>query len=298
MIDAISQLLESPVAYHAVLAKALRSVPAAVMLSQGIYWQRQAEKAGRDTFWMTIEGWYEQTGITPESQNTARRVLRNAGFWHEMLVGMPAKTHYRIDVPALVTVITGYLETGQQVTVDHRNKPRLMPRTSHGKYRQHSTVVYRKHETPEITTETSFETTGADAPTPQPPASGEKSSTVKAKTATRKETARAAAPPVPEPLASSLEFMAAWTILLDCPKWKKKTTTALAASLKQLERYPAEFASELVQSAIAANWQGVVFPDTPATYAKWQKTRNPQAQQATEHSRPGPNLKSVPTYGQ
>ena len=162
MIDAISQLLESPVAYHAVLAKALRSVPAAVMLSQGIYWQRQAEKAGRDTFWMTIEGWYEQTGITPESQNTARRVLRNAGFWHEMLVGMPAKTHYRIDVPALVTVITGYLETGQQVTVDHRNKPRVMPRTSHGKFRQHSTVIYRKHETPETSFETSFESSARE----------------------------------------------------------------------------------------------------------------------------------------
>lgn len=162
MIDAISQLLESPVAYHAVLAKALRSVPAAVMLSQGIYWQRQAEKAGRDTFWMTIEGWYEQTGITPESQNTARRVLRNAGFWHEMLVGMPAKTHYRIDVPALVTVITGYLETRQQVTVDYRNKPRVMPRTSHGKFRQHSTVVYRKHETPETSFETSFESSARE----------------------------------------------------------------------------------------------------------------------------------------
>lgn len=139
---------------------------------------------------------------------------------------------------------------------------------------------------------------GADAPTPKPPASGENPSTLKAKTSTRKETARAAAPPVPEPLASSLEFMAAWTILLDCPKWKKKTTTALAASLKQLEKYPPEFAAGLIQNAIAGNYQGVVFGDTPDAFAKWQKARNPQAQQATEHSRPGPNYKNIPTYGQ
>lgn len=139
---------------------------------------------------------------------------------------------------------------------------------------------------------------GANAPTPQPPASGENSSDVKAKTTTQRKAARAAAPPVPEPLASSLEFMAAWTVLLDCPKWRKKPETAIAASLKMLSEYHPDFAAALAQKAIAGNYQGVVFDDTPDAYAKWQKTRNPQAQQqAPEYTRPGPNLKNVPTYG-
>lgn len=146
-ISAVKHLLSSPVAYHPILARALGSVPAAVMLSQGIYWQNKSEQEGGTTFFLTAEEWFNQTGVTEDAQKTARRVLGKAGFWHEKLMGMPARMHYRIDVDALVAVIDKYLKTATPVAVDYRNKKREKPRTSSGKFRQQVAVNYGNKET-------------------------------------------------------------------------------------------------------------------------------------------------------
>jgi len=146
-ISAVKHLLSSPVAYHPILARALGSVPAAVMLSQGIYWQNKSEQEGGTTFFLTAEEWFNQTGVTEDAQKTARKVLGKAGFWHEKLMGMPARMHYRIDVDALVAVIDQYLKTATPVAVDYRNKKREKPRTSSGKFRQQVAVNYGNKET-------------------------------------------------------------------------------------------------------------------------------------------------------
>lgn len=146
-ISAVKHLLSSPVAYHPILARALGSVPAAVMLSQGIYWQNKSEQDGGTTFFLTAEEWFNQTGVTEDAQKTARKVLGKAGFWHEKLMGMPARMHYRIDVDALVAVIDQYLKTATPVAVDYRNKKREKPRTSSGKFRQQVAVNYGNKET-------------------------------------------------------------------------------------------------------------------------------------------------------
>ena len=140
---AIKELLKRPIAYHGILAKALRSVPAAVMVSQALYWQEKASAAGSEWFYITAEDWYDQTGVTPESQHTARKMLRTLGFWSEKRIGIPAKMHYKIDLDALVTVIYRYLETGVSASVDNRSKNREFTRTSCGKFRQLDTVKNR-----------------------------------------------------------------------------------------------------------------------------------------------------------
>lgn len=185
-IEAVTALLERPVAYHPILAKVLKSVSAAVMLSQGIYWQRKTDKEKDGWFWVTSDQWFEQTGITSESQLTARRVLKSAGIWEERLFGLPAKMHYRVNVSGLVAVISGYLESGQPVAVDSRNKKRESPRSSGGKFRKLDAVDSRNEYTnTEITSETNSETTFPDAGAPgqASPLRGEEISVSEEKTA-------------------------------------------------------------------------------------------------------------------
>lgn len=110
-IESVSELLTPPVAYHAALARMLKSPTAAIMLSQGMYWQRINKKQGKECFWITGDQWYEQTGLTVEHQKTARKILRDRGFWLENLIGVPAKLHYRIDVSELLNQLEVFLQT-------------------------------------------------------------------------------------------------------------------------------------------------------------------------------------------
>lgn len=130
------------VSFHAIFAKAIGSVPAAVMLSQAFFWQEKAKnkegiKIGEEMFFSkTGEEWYDETGLTESQQLTARKHLLAAGFWIEQRAGLPAKMCYRIDIEILVAVISRYLKNGLQVAVDNRHKLPQNTRDSSGKFRQ------------------------------------------------------------------------------------------------------------------------------------------------------------------
>jgi hypothetical protein len=74
----------------------------------------------------------------------------------------------------------------------------------------------------------------------------------------------------PEHLCCSPEFMEAWDKLCKSKKWKKKSPDALQASVNKLRPFDAVFATELVNSAIAGEYQGVVFSDTKEKYLKYK----------------------------
>lgn len=70
----------------------------------------------------------------------------------------------------------------------------------------------------------------------------------------------------------SPKFLETWKELCRQPKWKKKTPSALQYSLDKLAGFPEAFAVELMETAIANDNQGVVYPSsTPEAYKKWQK---------------------------
>lgn len=110
------------VTYHPVFARALKSVPAAVMLSQAYFWQESAHYKeiktidGREFFSKTAVEWYESTGVTDEQQATARAILRNSGFWFEKRTGTPAKLYFHVDIDRLISVISRFLKTGIPVS--------------------------------------------------------------------------------------------------------------------------------------------------------------------------------------
>jgi hypothetical protein len=124
MINAVKSLIKSPIAYHADLAKMLRSVPAAVMLSQGMYWQEKAEAKDEEWFWTTAEEWFRQTGLTEESQATARKILKRAGVWSEAKKGLPAKLYFRVNSDVLIRRLEAYLTEGLPAVTPSANKGR------------------------------------------------------------------------------------------------------------------------------------------------------------------------------
>lgn len=58
----------------------------------------------------------------------------------------------------------------------------------------------------------------------------------------------------------SQKFKDAWGILVKEPKWRKKTVSAIQASLKKLGQYPEEVAVKMIEDCIAGGWQGLVEP--------------------------------------
>lgn len=78
---------------------------------------------------------------------------------------------------------------------------------------------------------------------------------------------------------SDQEFIDTWNVLRDQPKWRKKSNTALQMNLNKLSGYDVRFAIELMNTAIANDWQGLIFDDTPARYEKWKQTHTDTTRQ-------------------
>lgn len=72
---------------------------------------------------------------------------------------------------------------------------------------------------------------------------------------------------------SDVRFLNLYEKFMREPKQRKKSIGAHNLTLQKLERFDIEFAIELVEAAMCSNYQGVVFPDTAAKYAEWQKKR-------------------------
>ena len=69
----------------------------------------------------------------------------------------------------------------------------------------------------------------------------------------------------------SPKFFDTWNELCRQPKWRKKTLSALQKSLDKLSAFPEAFALELMETAIANDTQGVVYPSTPDAFKEWER---------------------------
>lgn len=115
---ALAQLLgDKVIGYHAALAKALKSVNAGILLSQLLYWQPKASRAD-GFFWKTREEIYDETALSRREQETARKILREAGITEEQRLGVPARVHFRVDMDALISLLgAGSDQVGNVPTV-------------------------------------------------------------------------------------------------------------------------------------------------------------------------------------
>jgi hypothetical protein len=137
------------VSFHAIFAKAFRSIPAGVFLSQGYFWQENAKYRNKDKyktvegktfFTMTAKEWFDETSLTQEQQTKVREILTKHKVLVEWLTDNPARLFFHIDLDALVSVINQYIESGISVSVDNRTKNRFKTQPSLGKKRKQDLV--------------------------------------------------------------------------------------------------------------------------------------------------------------
>ena len=90
----------------------------------------------------------------------------------------------------------------------------------------------------------------------------------------------------------SEDFKKAWEILVNEPKWRKKSTHALSLSLEKLGGYSEIIAIKMIKDCIGGNWQGLVEPKTI-----FKKPENPHAAVFNEVGRWDEDKKNSPlTY--
>jgi hypothetical protein len=105
-IAVFQRLLDHPVAFHRIFFDLTESVKAALMASQAHYWCRREVALARDGwFYKTQTEWEEEVCLTRREQESARELLRKAGFWFEKLIGNPAQLWFRIDYSLLLSAI-------------------------------------------------------------------------------------------------------------------------------------------------------------------------------------------------
>lgn len=117
----VAQLLGPSLAYHRTLAEIGGGVHAGLLLSRALHLMRLQSKRQRDG-WVcrTAIQWAEETGLTRREQETARRSLRRAGLWEEVLTGIPPRLLVRIRLDGLLARLAGdACGSFNRITVPH-----------------------------------------------------------------------------------------------------------------------------------------------------------------------------------
>lgn len=128
------------IAYNVVIARAFNSPAAAIVLSQGLFWQTKSkyakkvimpDKKGieREYFEKSATEWEEETGISPSTLLGARRILAEAGVLHERLksIGSGVKMYCSFDIDAIILAVQNHHETGEKIVKKDGHKGKKMP---------------------------------------------------------------------------------------------------------------------------------------------------------------------------
>ncbi len=120
-------LLDRPIAFHRVFADLTGSIPAALLLSQALYWQRRCPPNRDGWWWKTADEWFEEARLTRREQQSARKTLVKLGILEETKKGVPCRLWYRLNLNKLMVLIqsaaprqTGKIE--RQVCRDEAGK--------------------------------------------------------------------------------------------------------------------------------------------------------------------------------
>jgi hypothetical protein len=98
-------LTDRPIAYHPILARAVKSVTGGVFLSQLLYWTPRSRDPNG---WIrkTQEDMTAETALSRREQETAREACKKAGVLEWKLRGLPARLNYRVDLSKLARLLT------------------------------------------------------------------------------------------------------------------------------------------------------------------------------------------------
>ena len=101
-----AMLGERPIAYYPILARSLKSVTGAIFLSQLLYWTPRTKNPDGWVY-KTRADIHDETALTRDEQETARKALLRVRVIEEKRRGVPATMHYRVNMPRLRELLMG-----------------------------------------------------------------------------------------------------------------------------------------------------------------------------------------------
>lgn len=118
MNNTLLQLLKRAIAYQPVVAKAFGSVKLAILWSQLYYW---SDKTTDPDGWIykTQDELFEETGLSRNEQENARKIGREIGVLEEVRRGVPGKVHFRINIKKSVDIIEKWSEENTEQPIEH-----------------------------------------------------------------------------------------------------------------------------------------------------------------------------------
>ena len=98
----LSDLIDRPIAFQRSFVRLTKSINASLFLSQAVYWSKRTDDS-EGWFYKRQSEWEDETGLTRREQDTARKTLRELGVMEEVLEGIPATLHFRVNFKTLRT---------------------------------------------------------------------------------------------------------------------------------------------------------------------------------------------------
>ncbi len=114
--DDLKELLDSPIAFHRILAHVGGGPLEGLFLSQALYWTPRAThtdeilKASDGWFFKTQADWWKETALSRKNQETARRNLKRLGVLEEQRHGIPAQLYFRVNLERLAELLRETLD--------------------------------------------------------------------------------------------------------------------------------------------------------------------------------------------
>jgi len=97
--------------YYSIEIARIVGIPAAIMIHQIHFWQQHTKDPDK-WIYKTSKDWENETALTDDQQQGARKILKKLGFWEETLRGVPATKHYRLNLGKLNEFLSEIAATG------------------------------------------------------------------------------------------------------------------------------------------------------------------------------------------
>lgn len=101
---------ENAIAFRPMFARIAGGVTSGLFLSQLFYWTGKGSRSD-GWIWKSYTEWNEETCLTRSEIDRARRDLEKIGVLEELLRGVPATLHYRLNLERLGELIEQDMET-------------------------------------------------------------------------------------------------------------------------------------------------------------------------------------------
>lgn len=161
MTEAIHHLLDRPIAFQRAFVRIGAGITGALFLSQAVYWSSRTNDTD-GWFYKTQAEWEEETGLSRYEQEGARKSLKKLGVLEEVLYGVPAKLHYRVNVDSLLA----YLSAENQQTSMRKTSKLVCGKPANKMRENQQTYTETTAETTTETTADTFPLASAEATAP------------------------------------------------------------------------------------------------------------------------------------